>query len=162
MLNVHVNNFISEQVSLPASFSRRGIPCKNRGLAWLPMTHDPETPREKQEHKKNILAEQKAMLQHVPAWLRFRGMNQRQLAERLGVKEASLSKWLAGTDNMRVGLLRQIARIVKAEDGDLMEPPPGKGLTSAVSDLMDAADGLDAEQLAHLAAMARLLKRKPD
>lgn len=124
------------------------------------MTHDPETPHEKLEHKKNILDEQKAMLQHVRAWLRFRGMTQRQLAERLGVKEASLSKWLAGTDGMRVGLLRQIARIVEAEDGDLLAPPPGKGLTTAVTDLMKAADGLDTEQLAQLAAMARLLQRK--
>lgn len=99
---------------------------------------------------------------HVPAWLKFRGMTQRQAAERLGVKEASFSKWLAGIDAMKVGFLRQLATLLNAKDGDLVAPPPASGLPSAVAELMDAAEGLSAEQIAVLSATARMMARKSD
>lgn len=160
MLNVHAPIFSAAKVSSQASLSSRGIPGLTVPLASFGMPHDPETPAEKAEHRKNMLDDQRDMLQHVPAWLRYRGMTQRQAAERLGVKEASFSKWLAGVDAMKVGFLRQLATLLQAKDGDLVAPPPGSGLPSAVAELMDAAEGLTPEQIAILSQTARMMARK--
>lgn len=100
------------------------------------------------------------MLQHIPAWLRFRGLTQRQAAEALGVTEASFSKWMSGTDAMKVGFLRQIAVLMKADAGDLIAAPPTGKLCPAVADLMDAAEGLSAEQLRILSETARMMTRR--
>nr|WP_314074844.1 helix-turn-helix transcriptional regulator [uncultured Roseococcus sp.] len=125
------------------------------------MSQLPETPEDKEERKRNILARQREMLQHLPAWFRHAGVTARQVAEQLGVLEASVSKWISGTDAMRIGYLRQIATVLKAEPEDLLAAPPTQGLAPAVAALLDAAEGLSPEQLAHLAETARLLARKP-
>lgn len=161
MLHVHARNFSGTKFSSQDSISGRGIPGFVALSAEWDMPHDPETPAEKAEHRKNMLDHQREMLQHVPAWLRFRGLTQRQAAEMLGVKEASFSKWLSGTDAMKVGFLRQLATILNAKDGDLIAAPPGSGLTAGVADLMDAADGLTPDQLRILSETARMMVRKP-
>jgi transcriptional regulator with XRE-family HTH domain len=162
MLNVHGKTFSATKISSQVSLSSHGIHQDGDGLAVCIMSHDPETSAEKAEHRKNMLDDQRDMLQHIPAWLRYRGMTQRQAAERLGVKEASFSKWLAGVDAMKIGFLRQLATLLQAKDGDLVAAPPASGLAPAVAELMDAAEGLTMEQIAVLSATARMMTRKAD
>lgn len=107
-----------------------------------------------------VKAFQRELLEHVPAWLKFRGLKQKDLAEYLGTTEGSVSKWISGGDAMKFGLIAKIATFLQAEPGDLMHPPPGRGLTKPVANLLDAAEGLDAEELDRLAELARLLRRK--
>ena len=161
MLYVHARNFSRAKVSPQVSLSPQAIPSRVQILAAWGMTHDAETPAEKAEHRRNMLDGQREVLQHVPAWLRFRGLTQRQAAEWLGVTEASFSKWLSGTDAMKVGFLRRLAELLKAEPGDLIAAPPAGRMLPAVADLMDAAEGLSPDQLRILSETARMMGRKP-
>lgn len=108
-----------------------------------------------------MLAHQRELLQYIPAWLRFRGLGQKDIALHLGVSEASVSKWLSGGDAMKVGALQQIAVLLQADPGDLLTAPPAAGLQSKVRDLLDAAEGMTGEQLAHLTETARFMTGKP-
>lgn len=115
------------------------------------------------EQDKNMLVLQKEMLQHVRAWIRYRGLRQRHVAEYIGVTPGQVSKWLSGSESMRLVILRQIAVLLKAEPQDLLAGPPGNPSGRAVIDLVEATEGLTPEQIAHLAATARMLagKAKP-
>lgn len=116
---------------------------------------------EEREHHENLLAFQKELLQHVRAWIRHRGLKQRHVAEYIGVTPGQVSKWLSGSESMRLGILRQIAVLLKADVADLIAGPPGSTEARAVVELVDATEGLTPEQIAHLTQTARMLSTKP-
>lgn len=87
----------------------------------------------------------KEALRHVPEWLSYRKMSQRDLAERMAVSEATVSKWLRGTQAMSMGQFEQIASILDCKHEDLLFPPlKSRGgryrkLALSIEDLPDEA-----------------------
>mgnify|MGYP001766892299 CR=1 FL=1 len=121
------------------------------------------SPSEAEEQRKNILARQKVLLQHVPAWLRHLGVTQRELAEHLGVSEGSVSKWFSGGEAIKAGRIVEIAAFLQMDPTDLLGSPPGERLSVPVAELLEAVEGLSADEISSLAGMARLIqgKRRP-
>ncbi len=103
----------------------------------------------------------KEALRYLPAWLRFRDLTQGQLAERMSVSEATISKWLQGKQRMSVGQLVTIAQILDTPWETMFEPPGEEGKGSRYKELAQAAQGLDDEGLAALSAVARSMARAP-
>lgn len=79
---------------------------------------------------------QRKLLENLPAWLRYRGLRQKDVANTLGTSEGQISKYLGGKIQMTVGLLRQIAAVLKAHPGDLLKPPPSDGLGIQVEEAL--------------------------
>lgn len=107
------------------------------------------------------IARNKTALRHIGAWLTFRDLTQAQLAERLSVSEATVSKWLSGRQRMSVGQLVTIAHILDTPWEALFEPPGQDGAGSRYKELAQAAQGLGSEELKHLSAIARSMARAP-
>ncbi len=116
------------------------------------------SPEEAEEQRKNILARQKVLLQHVPAWLRLLRVTQRELAEHLGVSEGSVSKWFSGGEAIKAGRIVEIAAFLKLEPTDLLGAPPGDRLSEPVAQLLASVEGLTAEEIGKIAEMARLIR----
>lgn len=103
----------------------------------------PESPEEIEARRLQQLAEQRTMLEHLPSWLRMRGLRQKDVAAALGVSEASVSGWVNGGQQMSVGQLRQIAVLLKAEPGDLLRPPNEPSVSKKVEDTLGLMDELN-------------------
>lgn len=97
------------------------------------------------------------MLEHLPKWLKMRGLLQKDVASALGVSEASVSQWIKGGQQMSVGQLRQIAILLRAEPGDLLAAPDEKSLTAQVTETLQLMDQLSATEWSQLMATARMI-----
>jgi transcriptional regulator with XRE-family HTH domain len=100
-------------------------------------------------------------LRHLPAWLTFRDLTQAQLAERMSVSEATVSKWLRGHQRMSVGQLVTIAHILETPWEAMFEAPGVDGAGSRYKELAEAAQGLTEDDLRNLSAVARSMARRP-
>ena len=98
-------------------------------------------------------------LRHIPAWLRFRELSQVQLAERMDVSEATVSKWLQGKQRMSVGQFVLIAYILGTSPDKMLDPPGEDGSGSRYKELAESAQGLTDDELTHLAFIARSMRR---
>jgi transcriptional regulator with XRE-family HTH domain len=94
------------------------------------------------------IARNKQALRYVSEWLDYRSMSQRDLADRMQVSEATISKWLRGSQSMSMGQFEQIAAILECKHEDLLFPPAKsrggryRKLAESIEDLPD--DALDA------------------
>jgi transcriptional regulator with XRE-family HTH domain len=104
-----------------------------------------------------LLAEQRDALRHLPAWLNLRRVTQREVAEVLGTSEATVSKWLGGSQQMTVGQLRQIAHLLKAKPEELLTPPADAAATALLSEIADMVNKMDEPALKAWVEMARQL-----
>lgn len=123
----------------------------------------PETPEELAARTEAQRADQKTMLEHLPAWIRMRNLRQKDVAQALGVSDATVSNWIAGKQQMSVGQLRQIAVLLKAEPGDLLRPPDEAGLSAKVEEtlgLMDALTGPEWDAVLQAARAIAQAKQK--
>lgn len=100
-------------------------------------------------------------LRHIGAWLLSRDMTQAQLAERMSVSEATVSKWLRGHQRMSVSQLVMIAQILETPWEAIFAPPGADGSGSRYKELAQAAQGLSDEELKHLSAVAKSMARVP-
>ena len=86
------------------------------------------------------------MLEHLSKWLRLRGLRQKDVAQALGVSEATVSQWIKGAQNMSVGQLRQIAVLLRAEPGDLLLAPNETDVPKKVEDTLRLMDRLSDDE----------------
>lgn len=134
-------------------------------MVWPPshplasaMAKDLLTPEERDARKSERLENQKRTLEYLPDWLRLKGVSQRTLAEHLKTTEGSVSKWLSGTDQMPVGVLRQIAMILKANPGDLLQPPKNGSLGQQVEETLTIMDELEPGEWNRVMEVARAIR----
>jgi len=99
-------------------------------------------------------------LRHIPAWLRLRSLTQRDLAERMGVSEATVSKWLQGKQSMTVAQFVAISRILGAAPEEALMPPPDAAVVYKYKEIAEIVDTLSSDDLAAFVAIGRSLQRK--
>lgn len=63
-------------------------------------------------------------MQHLRAWRDFRGLNTREVGDRLGVAMSTVGKWESGETAIRVQDLELLARVYRVEVTRLFGPPP--------------------------------------
>ena len=80
-----------------------------------PVPDKPLTPEESERIRQ--------MLRHIPAWIRHRGLTQRNIAGTLEVSEATVSKWLRGLQGMSVAQFSALAALLQASPEELLLPP---------------------------------------
>lgn len=97
------------------------------------------------------------MLEHIPAWLKLRQLRQKDVAIALGVSEATVSQWIKGAQQMSVGQLRQIAKLLQAEPGDVLRAPDGRELSQKVEQTLAVMDRLSDDEWATVLATARTI-----
>jgi transcriptional regulator with XRE-family HTH domain len=117
----------------------------------------PESPEEIEARRLSQLAEQRLMLEHLPKWLKLRGLRQKDVSHALGVSEATVSNWIKGIHNMNVGQLRQIALLVKAEPGDLLRAPDDRELSQKVETTLAVMDRLTDDEWKSVLRMAQTI-----
>lgn len=137
---------------------RRGpLYAARAGAEHAPMPVMPETPEEIEARRLQQLAEQRTMLEHLPKWLRMRGLRQKDVAAGLGVSEATVSAWINGGQQMSVGQLRQIAVLLRAEPGDLLQPPEEAGISAKVEETLGLMDQLSESEWEAVMQTARTI-----
>lgn len=87
-------------------------------------------------------------LQHVKAWLKFRDMTQRRLADHLGMSEPAVSKWLRGKQAMSVAQFVRVAALLDARPDELLFAPTERVKASRYNKLAEGLDQLTDAQLA--------------
>lgn len=102
----------------------------------------PDKPRSAAE-----IALAKEALQYVPAWLRYRQISQRAVAEHLAKSEATVSKWLRGEQAMTVSQFVQLAQLLKARPTDLLGSPDEMEKTDRLRQLAQIALSLPSHKL---------------
>jgi transcriptional regulator with XRE-family HTH domain len=61
---------------------------------------------------------------HIGAWLRYRGIKQRQLSKKLAVSEGYISEIASNRKNPSIGISLRIADILNCHVEDLFRRPP--------------------------------------
>ncbi len=84
-------------------------------------------------------------------WREYKGLTQEQLAGRLGVDKATVSRWEGGKRGVNLNVLAAISEALGEPQGAIQGPPPVK----TPSDPPDQASALAAE----LAAIIRRYRR---
>lgn len=99
-------------------------------------------------------------LRHIPAWLRLRGLTQRDLAERMGVSEATVSKWIQGKQSMTVAQFVAISRLLTVSPEEALMPPQETIAAHRYREIAEIVDTLSADDLAAFVAIGRSLQKK--
>jgi len=68
--------------------------------------------------------DRKRQTNHVRAWLRYRGIKQRQLSKKLRVSEVYISEIASNRKNPSIGIPIRIAQILSCNVEDLFKRPP--------------------------------------
>ncbi len=66
------------------------------------------------------------LLRHVKKWLKHRDKTQRDLANHLGLSDASISKWLMGRQAMTVAQFVEVSNFLSATPEQLLFAPPDR------------------------------------
>lgn len=118
-------------------------------------TLDPET-------RLRRLAHQREQLRYLSDWIRHRGLNQKQIANTLGVADSVLSRYISGETIMPAGAMREIALLLKTHEGDLLRAPPGDGLGQLMEDTIREMARLGPDQWNRLLDLARGMRGKSE
>jgi DNA-binding XRE family transcriptional regulator len=70
------------------------------------------------------LNDRKRQANHVRAWLRYRGIKQRQLSKKLAVSEGYISEIASNRKNPSISISIRIAEILSCHVEDLFKRPP--------------------------------------
>ena len=68
--------------------------------------------------------DRKRQANHVRAWLRYRGIKQRQLSKKLAVSEGYISEIASNRKTPSIGVSLRIADILNCHVEDLFKRPP--------------------------------------
>lgn len=96
-------------------------------------------------------------LARVKKLLKERGHNQRYIAEKLTVSEATVSKWFSGQQNMTYGQFRRLMALLHAKPNEVMGGPEEQARLARYDALTRLAGDMTDEQLAALEAVAQQL-----
>ena len=66
----------------------------------------------------------KRQTNHIGAWLRYRGIKQRQLSKKLAVSEGYISEIASNRKNPSIGISLRIANILNCHVEELFRRPP--------------------------------------
>lgn len=86
---------------------------------------------------------------YIREWLRHLGIRQKEVAERVGMSEAELSRKLNAIRGIDMDWLYRIAEVIAVRPEQLLRPPPDEG------DLMGIFYELNDAELRDVAAYAR-------
>ena len=106
------------------------------------------------------IAARREQLRYLTVWLDYRGVTQRRLAERLSVSEATVSKWLGGTQAMSVAQLATIAQLLDCEPYELLCAPHETATAKRYKDFAEILDGLSPGDLDHYIAIGRAMAKR--
>jgi len=101
----------------------------------------------------------KAPLRYVKDWLIFREQSQRRVAEAVGVSEATVSKWLKGSQAVTVAQFSAIAKFLDADPTELMSSPPDRKKAAIYRMVGQVAQDLPSDALEEWLAIGRRLGR---
>ena len=104
------------------------------------------------------ISENASMLANVKSWLRSRHISQRKLAEKLGVSEPTVSKWLKGSQSMTLAQFRAIAQLLNAQPHQLLFPPGEAATADRFRDVVEIAEELKPDQLSAWVGVGRAMK----
>ena len=88
------------------------------------------------------------------------GMTARQIADKIGYHESTVSLWISGGRTPRVKALEKLAAALGIEMAELWQGPEAVPATAEQSAMVDEMAGLTIEQQQALLAIARTM-RKP-
>jgi transcriptional regulator with XRE-family HTH domain len=101
------------------------------------------------------------MYQHLRAWRLSKNMSLEQVANMVGKKHSTISRWERGLMNLNTSELEALARIYGASPTQLMGSPDAAALIGVLDRTQRIADGMDAETLEQwLSIGERLTKPK--
>jgi transcriptional regulator with XRE-family HTH domain len=144
LLKAHAKNFREAQVSCQESFS---LPAFQRlGEAANMMVTE--------------IAARRGQLRYLTVWLRYREVSQRWLAERLGVSEATVSKWIGGTQAMSVAQLATVAQLLDCEPYELLWSPHETAKSKRYKEFAEILDSLSPSDLDHYIAIGRSIAKR--
>jgi transcriptional regulator with XRE-family HTH domain len=107
------------------------------------------------------IANLRRLMAPVKAALKRAGFNQRYVADRLGVSEPTVSKWLSGKQGMSYEQFHAVAALIGASPKDLMGGPEDRARLTRYEALAALAGAMNDDQLAALEAVARQLAGRP-
>lgn len=84
---------------------------------------------------------------YLAEWREKRGLTQKQLGERLGVADMTVSRWERNTSQLNTSVLAAVAEALDIEPADLYRHPDQP---SADALLRDAPDSLVQSTIAHI------------
>lgn len=102
----------------------------------------------------------RAALRHVRAWLDYREMTQRRLAELLGMSEPSVSKWLQGKQVMSVAQFVQVAQLLDARPDELLFAPKDRARAGRYRRIAQGIEEMTDAELDALATMVEAMRKK--
>lgn len=97
------------------------------------------------------------LLTHVKDWLNFRDVNQRGLADGLGVSEPTVSKWLRGTQPMSAAQFVKIAEFLDATPEQLLSAPPDAPRAARYQKIAEVAQDMPEDALDEWLSLGRRL-----
>lgn len=121
----------------------------------MQLRHMPDKPLTPDEIERNRNA-----LRHIKPWLKYRRLTQRQLADRLGMSEPAVSKWLRGIQGMSVAQFMQIASILEASPDELLFAPPEAQKATRYRKAAEIAHDLDESELEAWIAVGNAMRKK--
>jgi predicted XRE-type DNA-binding protein len=104
------------------------------------------------------LTAQRALLQFIPAWLKYRGLRKKHIANILEVSQSVVSRYFSGEAMMPAGALEQIAILLQADRGAILHPPPSGVLGPMMDATIQEMERLGPEQWQKVLEVARAMR----
>ena len=110
------------------------------------------TPEEQEQNR--------VALRHVRAWLDYRGMTQRRLADLMGMSEPAVSKWLQGKQAMSVAQFVQVAQLLDAKPEELLFAPSDRARANRYRQIAQGIEKMTDAELDALNVMIQAMKKR--
>jgi transcriptional regulator with XRE-family HTH domain len=104
------------------------------------------------------IAKNRVLMKHARAWIKHLSLTQSKIAERMGVSEPTVSKWLDGKQPMTTAQLTDLLKILDIPIEAFLSPPGDNERALIVKRLLNLARDITAEELT---AIESLISRRP-
>ena len=111
------------------------------------------------------IAVNKQYVDPIQRWMRARGLSRPAMIDKLGISEATLSKWLSGKQTMSVAQFHAVAALLGLKPHQILSEtatPESVARTDAYHELAEIAASLDASQVSALAIAGKAMKGRTD
>lgn len=99
-------------------------------------------------------------LRYVKAWLTYRGMTQKRLADMIGMSEPAVSKWLRGKQSMTLAQFTLVADLLDARPDELLFAPPDRSKATRYRKIAEGIKDMSDDNLDTLAALIDAMRKK--